>query len=214
VTWRVLLADDHPPTRDLTRRVLEEDGRFDVCAVASDAAGAVAGAARERPDLCLLDVRMPGSGISAAWEITGRMPETKVVMHTVSQDDDDLFAALRAGASGYVLKDGDPDQLPETLAIVLRGDAAIPPSLLGRLVDEFRDRSPRRRRTVGSHPLTSREWEVLELLRRGESTAAIAAELVLSQATVRSHVAAILRKLRVPDRAALVQLFEEPCPGR
>ncbi|HSL63620.1 MAG TPA: response regulator transcription factor, partial [Gaiellaceae bacterium] len=104
MTPRVLLADDHPPTREDIRRTLESDGRFEVCAVAADAAGAVDAATRERPDLCVLDIRMPGNGIAAAWEITARLPETKVVMLTVSRDDDDLLAALRAGASGYLLK--------------------------------------------------------------------------------------------------------------
>jgi DNA-binding NarL/FixJ family response regulator len=208
VTPRVLLADDHPPTREDIRRTLETDGRFEVCAVAADAAEAVDAAARERPDLCVLDIRMPGSGIAAAWEITARLPQTKVVMLTVSHDDDDLLAALRAGASGYLLKDTDPGRLPLALEDVLAGEAAIPRSLVARLVREFRDRGPRRRAVLGPEPLTSREWEVLELLREERSTAQIAERLVLSHATVRSHVAAILRKLRVPDRAALVRLFE------
>jgi DNA-binding NarL/FixJ family response regulator len=208
VTARVLLADDHAPTRDDIRRTLESDGRFEVCATVSDAAEAVEAAARERPDLCLLDIRMPGSGIAAAWEITARLPATKVVMLTVSRDDDDLFAALRAGASGYLLKDTDPARLAPALQDVLAGEAAIPRSLVARLVGEFRDRGPRRRAVLASEPLTSREWEVLELLRREHSTAEIAARLVLTPATVRSHVAAILRKLRVPDRASLVRLFD------
>jgi DNA-binding NarL/FixJ family response regulator len=209
VTPRVLLADDHAPTREDIRQTLESEGRFEVCAVASDAAEAVDAAAKQRPDLCLLDIHMPGGGIAAAWEITARLPETKVVMLTVSRDDDDLFAALRAGASGYLLKDTDPKRLAPALADVLAGEAAIPRALVARLVGEFRDRGPRRRAVLSSEPLTSREWEVLELIRRGLSTAQIAEKLVLSQATVRSHVAAILRKLRVQDRASLVRLFEK-----
>ncbi|HSC92582.1 MAG TPA: response regulator transcription factor [Gaiellaceae bacterium] len=208
MTARILLADDHAPTREDIRRTLESDGRFEVCAVASDAAEAVDAAARERPDLCVLDIRMPGSGIAAAWEITARLPTTKVVMLTVSRDDDDLLAALRAGASGYLLKDTDPNRLPHALEDVLAGEAAIPRTLVAKLVREFRERGPRRRAVLAGEPLTSREWEVLELLRDALSTAEIAERLVLTQATVRSHVAAILRKLRVPDRAALVKLFE------
>ena len=208
MTARILLADDHAPTREDIRRTLESDGRFEVCAVAADAAEAVDAAARERPDLCVLDIRMPGSGIAAAWEITARLPTTKVVMLTVSRDDDDLLAALRAGASGYLLKDTDPNRLPHALEDVLAGEAAIPRTLVAKLVREFRDRGPRRRAVLAGEPLTSREWEVLELLRDALSTAEIAERLVLTQATVRSHVAAILRKLRVPDRAALVKLFE------
>ena len=215
MTPRVLLADDHAPTREDIRQTLESEGRFEVCAVAADAAEAVDAAAKERPDLCLLDINMPGGGIAAAWEITARLPETKVVMLTVSRDDDDLVAALRAGASGYLLKDTDPQRLVPALADVLAGEAAIPRALVARLVGEFRDRGPRRRAVLASEPLTSREWEVLELIRRGLSTAQIADKLVLSQATVRSHVAAILRKLRVRDRASLVSLFEkEAAPSR
>ncbi len=110
--------------------------------MASNASEAVDAATRERPDLCLLDIRMPGSGIAAAWEITARLPETKVVMLTVSRDDDDLFAALRAGASGYLLKDTDPARLAHALDDVLAGEAAIPRSLVARLAEEFRERGP------------------------------------------------------------------------
>jgi DNA-binding NarL/FixJ family response regulator len=206
----VLIADDHAPTRADIAAALEEDGRFRVCAAVSDAPAAVEAAVRLRPGLCLLDIRMPGGGIAAAWEITARLPETKVVMLTVSRDDDDLFAALRAGASGYLLKDLEPDRLADALEEVLTGDAAIPGALVARLVSEFRERGPRRRAVLTGAPdghLTSREWEVLELLRERRSTSEIAERLFVSQATVRSHVAAILRKLRVPDREAAVQLF-------
>ena len=208
---RVLIADDHAETRDDIRSILEEDSRFSVCAEAEDGAAAVEAAVRERPDLCLLDVRMPGSGIAAAWEITARLHEAKVVMLTVSRDDDDLLAALRAGACGYLLKDIEPAGLMAALCGVVNGEAAIPRVLVARVLEEFRDRGPRRRATIsgplGGH-LTSREWEVLDLLRRELTTAEIASRLYVSQATVRSHVASILRKLRAPDRAAAVKLFE------
>ena len=105
---RVLLADDHVPTRHDIRRALEADSRFVVCAEAGDAPAAIEAAVRETPDICVLDVRMPGSGVAAAWEISSRLPQTKIVMLTVSSDDTDLFASLRAGASGYLLKDMDP----------------------------------------------------------------------------------------------------------
>lgn len=206
--FRVLVADDHDPTRYDVRTALEEDLRFCVCAEAADAATAVEAAVRERPDLCLLDIRMPGGGVAAAWEISARLPETKVVMLTVSQDDRDLFAALRAGASGYLLKEMDPAHLPDALARVLRGEAALDSSLLARVVAEFRDRTARRRRPVADPsdtPLTSREWQVLELLRRGLSTSEIARRLVLSPVTVRTHVNSILRKLRVSDRKELMR---------
>jgi DNA-binding NarL/FixJ family response regulator len=209
---RVLLADDHAPTRAHVRETLEETGRFEVCAEAADAAGAVESALRERPDLCVLDVRMPGRGVAAAWEIAARLPETKVVMLTVSEEDEDLLAALRAGAAGYLLKDMDPARIPHALEDVLAGEAAIPRTLVPRLLREFRDRGARRRPIVVAEPenrLTSREWEVLDLLRQGLDTREMARWLVLSQATVRSHVASILRKLDVPDREAAVRLFED-----
>jgi DNA-binding NarL/FixJ family response regulator len=165
----------------------------------------VEAALRERPDICLLDVRMPGNGIAVTREITTRLPSTHVVIITVSLDDDDLFNALRAGAMGYLLKDTDPTRLPHALSDVLAGRAAIPRPLVSRLVAEFRDHGPRRRPVVheAGYDLTSREWEVLGLLRRGLTTAQIAEKLFVSRATVRSHVAAILKKLELPDREAL-----------
>lgn len=181
-------------------------------ATAEDAPGAVDAALRQQPDLALLDVNMPGSGLAAAWEITARLPTTRVVMLTVSRDDGHLFAALRAGAAGYLLKDAEVERLPDALRDVMAGEAALPATLVTRLVEEFRDRAPRRRSLLpgrdGEPRLTSREWEVLELLRRRMTTAQIARTLVVSPATVRSHVAAILRKLRVADRDAAVKLME------
>jgi two-component system NarL family response regulator len=209
---RVLVADDHAPTREDVRAAVAADPRFEVVAVAADAAGAVQGALRTRPDVCLLDMRMPGSGAAAAWEITARLPATRAVMLTVSRSDDDLFAALRAGVSGYLLKDQPFEGLGDELAGVLDGRIALAPELVARLVDEFRDSAPRRRALLGRGngvPLTSREWQVLDLLRQGLPTSEIARRLFVSPATVRSHVAATLRKLRVPDREAAVRLFEE-----
>lgn len=206
----MLVADDHAPTRADVRAALDEHPAFRVVAEAPDAAAAVDAAVRHLPDVCLLDIRMPGGGIAAAWEITARLPEARVVMLTVSREDDDLFAALRAGAAGYLLKDIDPDRLPRALLDVVRGDAAIPGALVARLVKEFRERGPRRRALLGRElngNLTSREWEVLELLQDGLSTVEIANRLYISQATARSHIAAILKKLRVPNRAAAVKLF-------
>jgi DNA-binding NarL/FixJ family response regulator len=208
---RVVLADDHAPTREEVRRALEEHGGFQVCAEAGDAPGAVEAATRERPDICLLDIHMPGGGVAAAWEITARLPQTKVVMLTVSADDRDLFAALKAGAAGYLLKGLDPTELPAALTSVMRGDAALAPSLVGRVISEFRDRTARRRATTAEGPeaqLTSREWQVLELLRHGLTTAAIARRLVLSPVTVRTHVNSIMRKLRVRDRNELLSRYQ------
>ena len=208
---RVLVADDHAPTREDIRAAVEADPRFTVVAVAGDAAEAVQAAVRERPDVALLDMRMPGSGAAAAWEITARLPGTRAVMLTISRSDEDLFAALRAGASGYLLKDMPFESLGDELAGVLDGRVALPSELVGRLVEEFRDSSPRRRALVGANDaqLTSREWQVLDYLRQGLATGDIARRLYVSPATVRSHVAAVLRKLRVPDRQAAVRLFDD-----
>jgi two-component system nitrate/nitrite response regulator NarL len=209
---RVLVADDHAPTREDVRAAVESDHRFTVVALAADAAEAIQAALRERPDVALLDMRMPGSGAAAAWEITARLPATRAVMLTVSRSDEDLFAALRAGASGYLLKDMPFEDIGNELADVLNGRIALPPELVTRLVEEFRDSAPRRRALVGQRggaQLTSREWQVLDFLRHGLATAEIAQRLFVSPATVRSHVAAVLRKLRVPDRESAVRLFED-----
>jgi len=209
---RTLLADDHAPTRADVREILEADGRFTVVAEAGDAAAAVEAAVRERPDVCLLDVNMPGTGVGAAWEISSRLPQAKIVMLTVSRDDQHLFAALRAGAVSYLLKDMDPARLPHALSDAVEGRAALPRELTARLVDEFRDRGPRRRRAMadgGYAALTSREWQVLDLLRQELPTAEIARRLTLSPVTVRTHVASILRKVRAPNREALLDDAEQ-----
>ena len=204
---RTLLADDHAPTLDEMRDILDGDPRFAVIAAVRHAAAAVNDAIRVRPELCLLDVTMPGNGIAACWEITARLPQTVVVMFTVSAADRDLFAALRAGASGYLLKDTDPAQIPDLLVGAMTGQAPIPPTLVARMVRHFRHRDPRRRQLVEAGPLTSREWEVLELMSRELTNNQIARQLSVSPVTVRSHVSAILRKLRVPDRDTAVRRF-------
>ena len=204
----MLVADDHPPTRLGVRLSLEEAGMSIVAEVAT-AEAAVAGAVEARPDIALLDIHMPGSGIVAAREISRQVPETAIVMLTVSRDDADLFQALSAGAQGYLLKDTDPDRLPLALQGVLEGEAALPRSLTARLVADFqqRERSDHRRRGALAK-LTEREWQILEMLHDGSDTRQIAAELFVSPVTVRSHVSGILRKLRVPDRAAAISLIE------
>lgn len=205
----VLVADDHPPTRAGVRVALESGG-FSVCAEVGDAASAVEAAVRLRPSVCLLDIHMPGNGIAAADEIGKRVPEAAVVMLTVSQEEEDLFDALEAGAIGYLLKDTSPLRLPDALRAVLRGEAALPPHLVTKVVSEFRQRRRRRRVSLpGRKPvdLTDREREVLAMMRDGLTTAEMAERLFVAPVTVRTHVAAILRKLRVPDRRAAVELL-------
>jgi DNA-binding NarL/FixJ family response regulator len=166
--FRVLIADDHAPSRDDIQRALERNERFSVCASVADAAEAVQAAIREQPAICLLDVKMPGDGLAAAWEIAARLPQAKIVMLTVSDDDADLFAALRAGAHGYLLKSMNLGRLPDALEGVLSGEAAIPRTLVAHVLDQFRGHEPRWRQLVADDStggrLTSREWEVLALL--------------------------------------------------
>lgn len=205
----VLIVDDHPPTRAGVRQSLT-DGGFVVCGEAADAKGAIALAMELQPDIALVDIHMPGSGIAAIDGIATQSPDTAVVVLTVSRNDDDLFDAVRAGALGYLLKDMDPDRLPKALQGVLEGEAALPRTLVARLMDEFRGRD-RRRSTLRGRPaarLTSREWQVLDLMRAGLTTRQMADRLFVSDVTVRSHVSAILRKLAVPDRAAAVRLID------
>jgi DNA-binding NarL/FixJ family response regulator len=205
----VVIADDHPPTRAGVRMSLEESG-FTVCAEVATAAAAVEACLLHHPDVALLDVHMPGSGIAAARRISGGSPDTAVVMLTVSRDDADLFEALRAGARGYLLKDIDPDRLGPALEGVLAGEAALPRNLVTRLMDEFRERDDRSPRPQGPlAKLTSREWDTLDLMRQGLTTAQIAERLFVSPVTVRTHVSAILRKLQVADREAAVRVAQE-----
>jgi DNA-binding NarL/FixJ family response regulator len=208
---RVLIADDHPPTRAGVRAALEGHG-FEVVAEVADAAAAIDAAVRERPDVCLLDIHMPGNGIRAAGEITQQLPDVAVVMLTISRNDDDLFDALRAGASGYLLKDMDPARIPHALQGVLEGEAALPRALTARVIDEFRGRGRRRRVSLSGErgvELTSREWEVLDLMRQGLGTAQIAERLFVSRVTVRRHVSSILQKLRVSSRQEAIARLDE-----
>lgn len=207
---RVLIADDHAPTRDDVGRALREAGLV-VCAEAADAAHAVQKALETRPDVCLLDVRMPGGGVAAAWEIAARLPTTKVVMLTVSDQDGDLFRALRAGAVSYLVKDIDLSALPQALLDVAEGKAAIPPELVARMVLQFHSNDPRFRTTeVGTEfgpRLTSREWDVLAALAEGLSTREIGRRLQLKPSGVRAHISALVQKLGVHNRQEAVEMF-------
>jgi two-component system nitrate/nitrite response regulator NarL len=208
---RVVVADDHAPTREVVREALESGG----CAVVADvgsASAALAAAREHRPDVCLLDINMPGSGLLAAADITEAVPGTVVVMLTASRDDEDLFAALRAGASGYLLKDMDPDRIAPALRGVLAGEAALPRWLVRKVIDELRSEP---KRTLSLRPkrpasqLTPREQEILDLMAEGLTTEEIATRLFVAQVTVRTHISTVLKKLRVPDRAAAVRLVQE-----
>src|SRR5260221_4674553 len=190
-------------------------GGFVVCAEVGDAEGAVAAAVGENPDICLLDVRMPGSGLLAAERIAELVPGAAVVMISASSDDATVFAALRAGAVGFLVKDAVFGRLPEALLGVLNGEAAVPREMTARLIDEFRRGTRVRRlpRLPSGVCLTGRETDVLELLLQGLGTAEISARLSLALATVRTHVAALLRKFAVKDRDALLSFFDEEAPA-
>jgi DNA-binding NarL/FixJ family response regulator len=209
---RVLVADDHAPTRDDVRWALENGG-LTVCAEAADAAHAVQLALQTRPDICLLDIRMPGGGVAAAWEIAARLPTTKIVMLTVSDDDASLFSALRAGAVGYLVKDIDFGIPPRALRDVVDGKAAIPPTLVARMVTQFHSNDPRFRTTeVGTElgpRLTSREWDVLAGLAEGLSTREIGKRLQLKPSGVRAHISALVQKLGVANRQEAVAFFRQ-----
>ncbi|CAN5782183.1 response regulator transcription factor [soil metagenome] len=203
---RVVIADDHLPMRTVIREALEAGG-FDICAEAADATAVVRLAVEERPDVVLLDIHMPGNGIGAAASISGALPEVSIVMLTSSRDDD-LFDSLRAGASGYLLKDTDPARLPAALRAVLAGEAAIPRALVGRILAEFR--APGRRflrKSPAAAKLSAREWEVMELLAQDASTDEVARRLFVSPTTVRVHVSSVLHKLRVKDRQGAFDLL-------
>ena len=207
----VVMADDHAPTRQLVASILDGGG-FEVVAQEADAAAAVVAAKRHRPDVCLLDINMRGSGIDAAREINAALPGTAIVMLTVARDDDHLFDALRAGACGYLFKGSHPDALLAALRGALDGEPALSPGLALRILDAFRQDRTRRVHVPdrGTVQLSAREAEVLELLREGRSTAQIARQLYIAPVTVRSHVATMLKKLNAADRDEAVRLFDGP----
>lgn len=205
---RVLIADDHARFRSLLADHLVANG-FDVCAHAPSGTVAVELAGTHRPDVCLLDVHMPGDGIAAARRIVAMLPETRVLMVTVSADSDDVLDALEAGAHGYVLKDADFDDISRAVREVAGGAVVVAPTVTATLVDEIRRVRFRRLRTDDglSVQLTEREWRILELLNEERPTNDIAAELFVAPVTVRSHIAALVRKVGVRDRDAAVALY-------
>lgn len=207
---RVVMADDHARMRTRIRQALEAGG-CEVVGEGASAEEAVALAAEHAPDVALLDIHMPGNGIAAAREIARTLPATAVVMLTASAEDDDLFDSLRAGASGYLLKDTDPEVLVEALRGVVEGEAAMSRRLVGRIMEEFRSPATPRfaRRSKASARLSAREWEVMELLGEGLTTDEVAQRLYLSPTTVRVHVSGVLRKLRVKDRESAFRLLRE-----
>lgn len=204
-----VIADDHPATRIGVRMALIR-GSFRVAAEAEDCEGAVAAVLREQPDVCLLDVSMPGGGIEAARRISRSGARTAVVMLSVSADSDEILAALRAGAVGYLPKDTRPDRLPAALRGVLGGEAALPRALMGVVLQSLRDGGmpsvgPLQ---VGEVTLSAREAEVLRMLGSGLGTVDVSRSLSVSPVTVRRHVSTAVAKLGVADREAAIHALE------
>ncbi|MFI7117603.1 response regulator [Amycolatopsis sp. NPDC049868] len=213
MTIRVVLADDQVLVRAGFRVLLETEDGFEVCAEAGDGEQAVAAAVEYRPDIVVMDVRMPGvDGLEATRRITAN-PElagVKVLVLTTFDVDEYVYEALRAGASGFLLKDTDPVELLRALKVVAAGEALLAPTVTRRLIAEFVDRPENRRIDVSAvREITDREREVLGLVAGGMSNDEIAAHLVISTATARTHVSRIMTKIGARDRAQLVVLAYE-----
>jgi DNA-binding NarL/FixJ family response regulator len=208
---RVLLVDDQLLVRTGLRTILEDAEGFAVAGEAADGYQAVECARELRPDVVLMDVRMPHmDGIEATRQIATLPDPPKVVILTTYDLDEYVYAALAGGASGFLLKDALTDELLTALRVAVAGDAVIAPSATRRLIDQVLTGRPQRRRDVSVlAPLTEREREVLAQVARGLTNAEIAATLYLSEGTVKTHVARMLHKLDLRDRVQAVILAYE-----
>jgi DNA-binding NarL/FixJ family response regulator len=208
---RVLIVDDQTIVRAGFAALLSAQDDIVVVGEAGDGRAAVHLADRHRPDLVLMDIRMPGmDGIEATRQIIGARRDIRVLVLTTFDVDEYVYEALGVGASGFLLKDATADDLVAAVRVVARGDALLAPQVTGRLIREF----TRQRRTVPRPPaeltsLTARETEVLVLIAAGLSNAEIAARLVVSEHTVKTHVARVFTKLGLRDRAQAVMLAYE-----
>jgi DNA-binding NarL/FixJ family response regulator len=208
---RLLLADDQAMVRAGFRMILDAEDDMEVVAEAEDGEQAVYAAQRLRPDVVLMDVQMPRvDGLEATRRITGDAGTTsQVVILTTFERDDYIFEALRAGASGFLLKNAPPDDLVHAVRVVARGDSLLAPSVTRRIIEDVCRRGGPRRPDAGTGRLTEREAEVLRMLATGKSNAELAAELFVGEGTIKTHVSSVLAKLGLRDRVqAVVYAYE------
>ena len=210
---RVVLADDHPVVRDGLSALLSSVPGLEVVATAATGREAVRAAVTEAPDVLVLDAQMPdGDGLAAATEVLRAAPSVAVLMLTMYDDDDTVFAAMRAGAHGYLLKGATQEEIVRGVRAVAAGEAIFGPGVARRLMAYFARPAPVP--DPAAFPeLTEREREVLDLVARGRSNAAITAELVLAPKTVRNHVSNIFSKLQVRDRSEAIVRAREAGMG-
>ena len=208
---RLLIVDDQALVRAGFRMILEAEPEIEIVAEAADGLEALALADRYTVDVALMDIRMPNlDGIDATRRLLERSPRTKVLMLTTFDLNEYVYEALRAGASGFLLKDVPPEQLVSGIRVVAGGEALLAPSITRRVIEEFSRRPPPSDGLPAQMTeLTAREVEVLRLVARGKSNAEIAKELFLGETTVKTHVARILQKLQLRDRVQAVVLAYE-----
>ncbi len=207
MTTRVLIVDDQSLVRAGFRMILESEPEIEVVGEAADGLTAVLAARETQPDVILMDVRMPNvDGLEATRRLLdGKDEGPRILILTTFDLDEYVYEALRAGASGFLLKDTPPEQLVEASRVVAGGDALLSPAVTRRVISEFVRRPPAVRPTApGLEDLTARELEILRLIARGLSNAEIASEAFVSETTVKTHVARILMKLRLRDRVQAV----------
>ena len=208
---RTMIVDDHALFRRGLEMVLDEEADIDLVGQASDGSEAVEKAGESLPDVVLMDIRMPrSSGIEACRAMKEVAPSAKIVRLTISDEEEDLFEAIRAGASGYLLKDLPLDEVAETVRAVHGGQSLINPSMAGKLLTEFatlaRHDEEERAQQVPAPRLTEREMQVLKLVARGMNNRDIAKELFISENTVKNHVRNILEKLQIHSRMEAVMV--------